>query len=182
MNLDAELTTNLSGKKSQVAYSEPKQDAKLPSKITDLTNTQTRGLCQDKKSDPESLADHQGINKVINHPIAATDSSQNQWQIPTSIKLDSSGLWQPSKTEVLATTIDYGLICKNNPKWGLVSVASGPDAHLSHLSCCFSCNSDMFTKYGTLGSFFVLSCVLCSICSSQYCQNHNSDYTCQAVM
>jgi hypothetical protein len=34
-----------------------------------------------------------------------TDSSQNQWQIPTSIKLDSSGLWQLSKTEVLATTI-----------------------------------------------------------------------------
>ncbi len=34
MDLDAELPTNLSQKKFQVAYSEPKQDAELPSKIT----------------------------------------------------------------------------------------------------------------------------------------------------
>jgi hypothetical protein len=34
MYLDAELPTNPSQKKSQVAYSEPKQDAELPSKIT----------------------------------------------------------------------------------------------------------------------------------------------------
>jgi hypothetical protein len=33
--------------------------------------------------------------------------------------------------------LDYGLICKNNPKWDLVSVVSGPDTHLSWLSCCF---------------------------------------------
>ena len=39
MDLDAELPNNLSPKKSQVAYSEPKQDAELPSKITNLTNT-----------------------------------------------------------------------------------------------------------------------------------------------
>jgi hypothetical protein len=55
MDLDAELPTNLSWKKSQVPYREPKQDAELPSKITDLTNTQTCGLCQDKKSEPEFL-------------------------------------------------------------------------------------------------------------------------------
>ncbi len=92
MDLDAELPTNLSHKKSCVAFSEPKQDAELPSKITDLTNTQTCGLCHDKKSEPESLADQQGVNEEINHPIAATDSSQNQWQMPTPINLDSSGL------------------------------------------------------------------------------------------
>jgi hypothetical protein len=57
-----------------------------------------RGLCHDKKSEPDSLGDQQGINEEIDHPIAATGSSQNQWQIPTSIKLNSSGLWQPSKT------------------------------------------------------------------------------------
>ena len=44
MDLNAELPTNLSQKKSQVAYSEPKQDAELPSKTTDSTNTQTRVL------------------------------------------------------------------------------------------------------------------------------------------
>jgi hypothetical protein len=33
--------------------------------------------------------------------------------------------------------LEYGLTCKNYPKWGLVSVALGPDAHLSCFSCCF---------------------------------------------
>ncbi len=49
--------------------------------------------------------------------------------------------------------LDYGLICKNNPKRGLVSVASGPDAHVIHHSCRLSCHSDMFIQYGMLGSF-----------------------------
>jgi hypothetical protein len=40
--------------------------------------------------------------------------------------------------------LDYGLIRKNNPEWGLVSVASGPDAHLICLYGCFSCHSDMW--------------------------------------
>jgi hypothetical protein len=35
MDLDAELPNNLSPKKTQVVYSEPKQDAELPSKIID---------------------------------------------------------------------------------------------------------------------------------------------------
>jgi hypothetical protein len=48
MDLDAELPDNLSQKTSQVAYSEPKQNAELPSKITDSTNTQTCGLRHDK--------------------------------------------------------------------------------------------------------------------------------------
>ena len=68
MDLDAKLPNNLSPMKTQVAYSEPKQDAELPIKVTDSTNTQTRGLCHDKKSEPESLAEQS---------IAATDSSQN---------------------------------------------------------------------------------------------------------
>jgi hypothetical protein len=131
MDLDAELPNNFSPKKTQVAYSEPKQNAEHPSKITDLTITQPRGLCHgkkseleslaeqpiaatdssqcglchDNKSEPESFADQPGIDEEINHPIAATDSSQNQWKMPTPINLNSSGLWQPSKTEVSATTM-----------------------------------------------------------------------------
>jgi hypothetical protein len=104
MNLDAELPNNLSQKKSQVAYSEPKQDAELPRKISDLTNTQTCGLCYNK-SEPESFAEQPGINEEIDHPIAATDSSKNKWQMPTPINLNSSGLHPSSKTEVLATTM-----------------------------------------------------------------------------
>ncbi len=66
MDLDAELPSNLSS--NQVKYSlSQKQDAELPSKIIDMQNTQMRGLCHDKKSDPESLAEK---------PIAATNSSQ----------------------------------------------------------------------------------------------------------
>jgi hypothetical protein len=103
-DLDAKLPNNLSSKKTQVAYSEPKQDAELPSKITDSINTQICGLCHNI-SELESFADLPGVNEEINHPIAATDSSQNQWQMPTPINLNSSGLWQPSKTEVSATTM-----------------------------------------------------------------------------
>jgi hypothetical protein len=56
--------------------------------------------------------------------------------------------------------LDYGLICKNTPKWSLVSVVLGHDAHLICLSCCFSCHSDVFIKYGTLGGILcrVMSC------------------------
>jgi hypothetical protein len=40
---------------TQVAYSEPKQDAELPSKITDSTNTQPCGLSPNYKSEPGLL-------------------------------------------------------------------------------------------------------------------------------
>jgi hypothetical protein len=47
MDLNAELPSNLSSK--QVKYSlSQKQDAELPSKIIDMQNTQTRGLCHKK--------------------------------------------------------------------------------------------------------------------------------------
>ncbi len=76
-DLDAELPNNLLPQKTQVAYSEPKQDAELPTKNTDSTNTQMRGLCHDKKSELESFADKPGIEQEINHPIApAYDDSQ----------------------------------------------------------------------------------------------------------
>jgi hypothetical protein len=65
MDLDAELPNILSSK--QVKYSlSQKQDAELPSKITDTQNTQTCGLCHNKKSELESLAEQ---------PISATNSS-----------------------------------------------------------------------------------------------------------
>jgi hypothetical protein len=118
MDLDAELPNNFPLKKTRVAYSEPKQNAEHPRKITDLTITQPRGLCHgkkpeleslaeqpiaatnssqcglchDNKSELESFADQPGIDEEIDHPIAATNSSQNQWQMPTPINLNSCGL------------------------------------------------------------------------------------------
>jgi hypothetical protein len=61
-------------KMSQVANRETKQDAELPSKLTDSTNTQMHMLCHSKKSEPESLADHLSIDEEVNHSIAASDS------------------------------------------------------------------------------------------------------------
>ncbi len=62
MDLDAELPNNLSSKKTHVAYSESMQDVELPSKITDLTNTQTCGLCHNK-SELETLRVSQVLMK-----------------------------------------------------------------------------------------------------------------------
>jgi hypothetical protein len=50
------------------------------------------GLCHSKKSEPESLVDQPSIDEVINCSIAASDSSKNQWQMPTPINLDFSRL------------------------------------------------------------------------------------------
>ena len=51
MDLDDVLPNNLLSKNTRVVYSKPKQDAELPSKIIDSTNTQTCGLCHDKNSE-----------------------------------------------------------------------------------------------------------------------------------
>jgi hypothetical protein len=56
------------------------------------TDSSQCGLCHDNKSEPESLADQPSINEEIDHSIAATDSSKNQWQMPTPINFDSCGL------------------------------------------------------------------------------------------
>ena len=64
MDLDAVLPNNLSSKKTRVVYSEPKQDAELPSKIIDSTNTQTCGLCHDKNSE-RVMFSNQGQNNEI---------------------------------------------------------------------------------------------------------------------
>jgi hypothetical protein len=92
MDLDAELPSNLSSKRVNFSLSK-NQDAELPSKIIDTQNTQTRGLCHDKKSGPESLVEQQiavtnssqrglchgkksELESLTEQPIAATDSSQ----------------------------------------------------------------------------------------------------------
>jgi hypothetical protein len=49
-----------------------------------------------------SFADQPSIDEEINNPTAASDSSKNQWHMPTPINLESSGLCRSSRTEVLA--------------------------------------------------------------------------------
>ncbi len=63
MDLDAELPTNPSQKKSQVAHREPKQDADLPIKLTDSINTQRRGLCHNKNQSRDLLRISLVLNK-----------------------------------------------------------------------------------------------------------------------
>ncbi len=111
MDLDAELPTNLSQTKSWVAYREPRQDAELPSKITDLTNTQTCGLCYNNKSDPESFADKPVIEQEINYPIAPANDYSQIWQMPTTINLDSSGL-----SHATTMTNQYAHLCSASPQ------------------------------------------------------------------
>ena len=57
-----------------------------------------------------SFADQPGIDEEINNPTAASDSSKNQWHMPTPINLDSSGLRCSSRTEVLSRR---GLVYSN---------------------------------------------------------------------
>jgi hypothetical protein len=52
------------------------------------------GYATINKLEPESLADQPSIDEEINHSIAASDSSKNQWQMPTPFNLDSSRLCQ----------------------------------------------------------------------------------------
>jgi hypothetical protein len=111
MDLDAELPNNLLPQKTQVAYSEPKQNAELPSKNTDLTNTQTCGLCQNKKSEPESLAEQliaatnspqrelchdkkSETESLAEQPIAKTNSSQ--YKLPAGLGLRSANFTLPA--------------------------------------------------------------------------------------
>ncbi len=73
-------TNKLTGEPTKigVAYSEPKQDAELPSKITDSTNTQPCGLCHNNKSEPGLLLRQpvQYQEEIIRSPPSVNASSQ----------------------------------------------------------------------------------------------------------
>jgi hypothetical protein len=64
-----------------------------PTKQMDSDAELTNNLSP-KKTREESFADQPTINKEIDHSIAASDSSKNQWKMPTPINLDSSELGQ----------------------------------------------------------------------------------------
>jgi hypothetical protein len=65
-------------------------DDVLPDKRSQINNA----VLSNRSNQPESFADQPGIDEEIDHPIAASDSSKNQWQMPTPINLDSSRLCQ----------------------------------------------------------------------------------------
>jgi hypothetical protein len=81
---------DFSGKNQPLSTSN--QDCEGVGDITALSNHSKQWV---------SLADQPGIENEINNPIAASNSSQNLWHMPTPINLDSSGLRCPSRTEVL---------------------------------------------------------------------------------
>jgi hypothetical protein len=148
--------------KTQVAYSEPKQDAELPSKITDSTITQTCELCNGKKSELESLAEQ---------PIAATNSSQNMlpaglglhlatptllvaldpsasFNLPVALDLFASSITpvalDPSANTLLSATLDLCLARPSNLSAGL-GLRSASTTNLSaaldlHSASCFNSN------------------------------------------
>jgi hypothetical protein len=81
---------NFSGKNQPLSTST--QDRKQVGDSTALSNHSEQWV---------SFADQPGIENKINNPIAASNSSQNLWHMPTPINLDSSGLPCSSRTEVL---------------------------------------------------------------------------------
>jgi hypothetical protein len=78
------------------------------------------------------LLDQPGIDEEINNPTAASDSSQNQWHMPTPINLDSSQLRCSSRTEVLGR---HGLVYSNTTLMDQdESLTSPQTAHLRSAS------------------------------------------------
>ncbi len=95
IDLDTKLPNNLSPTKTRVVYNEPKQDAELPIKVTDLTNTQTRVLCHDKTSEPDLLKQPVQYEKEIIRSSPAVDAFFQQalhffFSMQISIKKNNS--------------------------------------------------------------------------------------------
>jgi hypothetical protein len=89
LNLEIEKG-DFSGKNQPLSTSN--QDCKGVGNSTALSNCSKQWV---------SFADQPGIENEIINPIAASNSSQNLWHMPTPINLDSSGLHCSSRTDVL---------------------------------------------------------------------------------
>jgi hypothetical protein len=81
-------------------------DAVLPNNFSQINNAVLSNYSKQRVS----FADQPGIDEEINNPTADTDSSKNQWHMPTPINLESSGLCHSFRTEVLARC---GLVYSN---------------------------------------------------------------------
>ena len=81
-------------------------NALLPNNLSQINNA----VLSNHSKQRVSFADQPGIDEEINNPTAASDSSKNQWHMPTPINLESSGLRRSSRTEVLARR---GLVYSN---------------------------------------------------------------------
>ena len=59
--------------------------------------------------------------------------------------------------------LDHGLICKNNPKWGLVLLALGPDGHLLRHPGLFFCHTEISIKMARPISFLLIVILCCVV-------------------
>jgi hypothetical protein len=101
-----------------------------------------------------SFADQPSIDEEINNPTAASDSSKNQWHMPTPINLESSGLCRSSRTEVLARR---GLVYSHTTLMDQDEGMTKPqNAHLRLASQ--QSFSSVRVPFSTICSFGVLSC------------------------
>ena len=85
-------------------------NALLPNNLSQVNNA----VLSNHSKQRVYFADQPGIDEEINNPTAASDSSKNQWHMPTPINLESSGLRRSSRTEVLARR---GLVYSNTMLW-----------------------------------------------------------------
>jgi len=101
-----------------------------------------------------SFADQPGIDEEINNPAAASDSSKNQWHMPTPINLESSGFRRSSRTEVLARR---GLVYSNTMLMDQDEDMTKPqNAHLR--SASQRSFSSVHIPFSTICPFGGLSC------------------------
>jgi hypothetical protein len=78
----------------------------LPNKLSQINNA----VLSNHSKQRVSFADQPGIDEESNNPTAASDNSKNQWHMPTTINLESSGVRRLSRTEVL---VRHGLVYSN---------------------------------------------------------------------
>ncbi len=109
-----------------------------------------------------SFVDQPGIEIEINNPIAASDSSQNLWQMPSLINLDYSGLRCSSRTEDLNR---HGKVYSNR------TTLMNQDAHLR-----LACPQTMHLHLASSLSFHSALVLFSTICSFEYglsCMAHS---------
>ncbi len=133
-------------------------NALLPNNLSQINNA----VLSNHSKQRVSFADQPGIDEEINNPTAASDSSKNQWHMPTPINLESSGLRRSSRTEVLARR---GLVYSNTTLTDQDEGMTKPQpTHLRSASQRSSHLKSALVLFSTICSFgYGLSCMAHSL-------------------
>jgi hypothetical protein len=161
MDSDAELPNNLSPNKTRVTYSEPKQDAKLPSNIIDSTDTQICWLCHTSEKTngrqqlPHSenseggrlgsllLSGHKSVG-IQPTSLCLTNNLRQSRSFVDNVLID---WWQCRINKVdlkflSSCLIDHAWQCRSDFQITLSSVDQSPSTSQISVGCCI-CKLDI---------------------------------------